>query len=351
MAAMKEEDRSAAKIRSGGRATLADVARLAGVSASTVSLWLRAPAQVSEPRGRAIARAVERLGYVPNRMAGALASARGNMVGVVVPSLVNSFFAATVSALEAELRPAGLVTLLGHTDYDPAAEAALVRAFLSYAPAALVLTGLAHAPETRRMLAGAGVPVVEMWETGAAAIDMSVGFPHAQVGRLQARHLIARGARRLAFIGARLAQDRRAAARAEGAAEAVAEAGLGAMEVIEAGAATAGAARAVVSARLARPAAPDGVIFSNDTLALGGVFAARSAGRAVPDELMLIGFGGLDPAAACVPSISTVVPPREEIGTAAARMVLARREGRPGPHECRLDPRLEIRESTTRNGA
>jgi len=343
---MAKADRNAANDRSGGRATLADVARLAGVSASTVSLWLRAPTRVSEARGRAIARAVDRLGYVPNRMAGALASARGQMVGVIVPSLVNSFFSATVTALEAGLRPAGLVTLLGHTDYDLRAEGALVRAFLSYAPAALVLTGLAHAPETRRMLAGAGVPVVEMWETGAATIDMSVGFPHAQAGRMQARHLIGQGARRLAFIGARLGQDRRAAARAEGAGEAVAEAGLSAMEVVEADAATAGAAKAVVCERLARAAAPDGLIFSNDTLALGGLFAARQAGCRVPGELMLIGFGGLDPAAASVPSLSTVVPPREEIGVAAARMVLARQAGRPGPRECRLDPRLEIREST-----
>ena len=345
---MSQDFRSAAKTGAKGRVTMADVARLAGVSASTVSLWLRAPGQVSADRGAAIARAVDRLGYVPNRMAGALASARSDTVGVIVPSLVNSFFAATVTALQARLARAGLVTLIGHTDYDQDEEAALVRTFLSYTPAALVLTGLAHRPETRRMLAAATLPVVEMWEAGDGAEDMSAGFSHARAGRMQARHLIDRGARRLAFIGARLAQDRRAAARADGAAEAAEAAGLPPPERLDLPEAGAGAAARALGARLGLGAPADGLIFSNDTLALGGLFAAQRAGLSVPGQVMLIGFGGLDPAAAAAPAISTVVPPHAGIGEAAAEMILARRAGQSPAAERRLPLRLEARESTAR---
>ena len=146
------------------RVTLNDVAEMAGVSPSTVSLYVRKPDAVSDDRALKIAEAIAKLGYVPNLMAGGLAAASSRIVSVIVPSIRNAFFAETVSAIQAALGAEGLQVLLGHTEYSEAHEEALVRAALSWAPAAIVLTELTHSPGTRALLKVSDVPVVEMWE-------------------------------------------------------------------------------------------------------------------------------------------------------------------------------------------
>ncbi len=205
--------------RASGQATIADVARFAGVSTSTVSRVLRQPAIVSELLRRKVREAVERLDYVPNQMATGLAAAQGRQIGVIVPSILNAFFSATVDALTERLGANGQQVLLGTTDYDEAREEALIESFVAWQPAAVVVTGLRHARRAARLLLAARAPVIEMWEIGESPIDYAVGFSHRGVGRAQARHLLAAGRRRIAFLGAYLDRDQRAATRAEGYAE------------------------------------------------------------------------------------------------------------------------------------
>ncbi|MCL4760478.1 MAG: LacI family DNA-binding transcriptional regulator [Burkholderiales bacterium] len=304
---------------------MADVARLAGVSTSTVSRALRRAESVSPALRARVHEAVAALGYVPNSMAGGLAAARTRTVGVIVPSLVNSFFAATLDAMTERLAPRGYQIMLGNSAYSPETEAALVNSFLSWSPAAIVLTGQAHARATMQRLLGAGIPIVEMWELGENALDSLVGFSHRAVGRLAARHLLDRGRRRIAFVGAALDEDRRAAQRSAGFAEVVREQ-LGRPAVVvalpqRASAATGGLALAEL---LARHPDVDGVAFSNDAMALGGLFECQRRGIGVPADLALVGFGDLDFAAWSTPALSTIRPPRREIGLAVADHLLQR---------------------------
>src|SRR5690606_4433158 len=184
------------------RVTLREVATLAGVSPSTVSLYVRRPAAVSTVRAQRIAAAIAELGYVPNLMAGGLAAAASRIVSVIVPSIRNASFAETVAALQTALGAEALQVMLGHTEYSEAQEEALVRAALSWAPAAIVLTGLGHSAGTRALIGGSDVPVVEMWELGGEVIDMAVGFSHGEAGAAAARHLVSRGRRNIVFLGA-----------------------------------------------------------------------------------------------------------------------------------------------------
>ena len=88
-----------------------------------------------------------------------------------------------------ELGKARLQVMLGHTEYSEREEESLVRTALSWAPAGIVIAGLAHAPGTIKLLRASRVPVVEIWELGATPIDMAVGFSHRQVGAAAADHL------------------------------------------------------------------------------------------------------------------------------------------------------------------
>jgi LacI family gluconate utilization system Gnt-I transcriptional repressor len=314
--------------RRAGRATMSDVAKLAGVSAITVSRLLREPDSVSGELALRIRDAIDRLGYVPNLMAGGLAAAKSRIVGVVVPSIRNAFFAATVDALAARLDARGLAVLDSSSDYDPQREDTLIEAMLAWNPAALVLTGFAHGPRTAAILSRASLPVVEMWDVVGRPFDMAVGFDHNAAGRRVARHFLSRGRRRVGVIGAILEKDTRAAARCAGVRDELDRAGLAAAAWTDLPrASNVGDGATAFAAMLCTPGGIDAVAFSNDVLALGALFECQKRGVRVPDDVALAGFGDLDFSAHCRPSLTTLRPPRETIGNETARMLEARFDG------------------------
>src|SRR5882672_2335441 len=181
--------------------TLSAVARLAGVSSITVSRVVRLPNLVApETRGRVEA-AMRELGYVPNLVAGSLASARTSSVGVLVPTIANSIFADTVQGLSDELEPLGYAVILAQSRYDAAREDHMLAALLSRRPEAIIMVGSPATDDGARLLRRAGIPVAETWDLPAAPIDAVAGFDNYQAGVAVARHLVAQGRRSLAFIG------------------------------------------------------------------------------------------------------------------------------------------------------
>jgi LacI family gluconate utilization system Gnt-I transcriptional repressor len=307
------------------RVTMMDVAKLADVSPSTVSLYLRKPDAVSPAAGLGIARAIESLGYVPNLVAGGLAAATSKVVSVIVPSIRNAFFAETVSTLQAELAAEGFQVLLGHSEYGEAQEEALVRTALSWAPAAIVLTGLLHSAGTRKLLQASGIPVVEVWELGRTPIDMAVGFTHPSVGVSAAEHLVSKGRRKLAFLGARMQEDHRAAQRAAGFEAACAKSpGISCRVINHPGAASVESGAILLNRALRQIPDLDGIACSNDLVSLGILFECQRQGIKVPDEIAVIGFGDLDFSASCVPSLTTIRPSGDLIGRETARLILNR---------------------------
>ena len=332
------------------RVTMTDVALLANVSASTVSLYLRKPDEVSVPLGSRIQHAIDTLGYVPNLMAGALAAAKTRVIGVVVPSMVNSMFSATVSEMQARMSEHGYQLLLGHSGYSVDQEEALVRTFLSWSPSAMVLTGLKHSRKTRQMLTQSDIPIVEMWELGSNPLDFLVGFSHQSVGKAQTRHLIEQGCKKIAFIGARMEIDCRAGQRADGYKSALIDF-LHDNDpiVIDVGnKSSAEAATKAFRQLMDQEKNIDGIVFSNDLLALGVIFEAQRLNIRVPEEIAIIGFGDMDFSSSSLPSITTVRPHKEQIGTAVADILLANMQYRDKDQEtiCDLGFDIIIREST-----
>jgi LacI family gluconate utilization system Gnt-I transcriptional repressor len=321
--------RAGRKRRSTRRVTMSEVATLAEVSPSTVSLYLRRPEAVSRSAGQVIAHAIASLGYVPNLVAGGLAAASSRVISIVVPSIRNAFFAETVETLQAEFAAHGLQVLLGHSEYSEHQEEALVRTALSWAPAAIVLTGLSHSQATRHLVQANGVPVVEMWELGGQPLDMAVGFWHPHVGASAANHLIERGRRTLFFLGARMHEDHRAAQRAEGFLQTCRSRGVAhCARINHPAAASVEAGARLLGRSLLQVPDIDGIACSNDLIALGVLFECQRRGIEVPKDIAVIGFGDLDFSASCVPSLTTIRPSGDLIGKETARLILDRIEGR-----------------------
>jgi len=312
--------------RSSGAVTLHDVAKLAGVAPITASRALNRPDQVSDDVRRKVADAVARTGYVPNLLAGGLASSRSRLVAAVVPTISGPVFLPTVQALTEALAERGYQLMLGQSGYDGSREDALLEAIVGRRPDGIVLTGILHSAQGRKRLLAAGIPVVETWDLTPTPIDMLVGFSHAEVGRAMAQHLFRQGRRRLAAVAA---SDERATRRTDAFRAAARALGLPAVEVAVVPApATLRSGRAALAQLLARPDPVDAVFCSSDMLALGVLTEARARRIAVPGALAVAGFGNLDFAADTDPALTTVHIEATAIGQHAARFIVERAEGR-----------------------
>lgn len=314
--------------RGAGGLTLSDVAHIAGVSPITVSRALNTPGQVSPETLARVREAVARTGYVPNRVAGGLASSRSRLVAAIVPTIASPMFLGTVHALTDALAKEGYQVMLGESGYDGTREDALLDAIIGRRPDGVVLTGVMHSVEGRRRLAAAGIPVVETWDLTPTPIDMLVGFSHEKAGSAAAEYLYGKGARRLAMI---CADDQRAGLRQRGFSEAAARLSLGKIPLrLVHAPTTIGDGRSALAALLERDPGPDAIYCSSDVLALGALIEARSKGIRIPGELRVFGFGDLDFAAHADPALSTARIDGTAIGRQAARFLLERIAGGPG---------------------
>ncbi|GES40858.1 LacI family transcriptional regulator [Rhizobium sp. ERR 922] len=330
----------------GGAPTLASIAVRVGVSINTVSRALRAPNTVRPELRREIAKAMDELNYVPNRLAGGLSGTRSDIVGVVVTSLYYSEFASIIDALQSALLKDNLQVMLANTRYDPDQEITLVRSILSWRPAAVAIIGVDHPTKVTELLTSSGVPVVEMWDVGGDIIDSAVGMDHREAGGAQADHMIACGYRHLAFLGSMRENDMRARKRAHGSARAIAAAGL--PDLVYAVRQEGG--RPALGEELAHELLDsnpriDGIICNSDVVAFGVLKALHERGRKVPADIGVVGFGDSEAASYVTPSLSTIKPDRHRIGELTAELIVARINGE-DPRTSVVDWELLARDST-----
>ncbi len=333
--------------RATGRPTLAEVAELAGVSPITASRALRSVASVDPERSRRVHAAAQSLGYVVNTAARALASRHSQSVVVLIPSLSNQLFIETLEAIHAVMRPRGLEVLIGNYHYDIDEEENLIRNYLAYQPRGLLLTGFDRSEGSRQLLAASGLPCVHMMELDHSPGVSAVGFSQRQAGLAAARHLLAGGRKRLAYIAAQL--DPRALQRGAGFREALVEAGLHdpALEIMAPVPSSIGLGGELFTELLRNHPEVDGIFFCNDDLAQGAILEASRQAIAIPQRVAMVGFNDLPASAHLVPRLTSIRTPRAAIGTRAAHMLLERMDGKPCTQEVHdLGFELVVRESS-----
>ena len=307
--------------------TLADVARIAGLAPITVSRAINKPELVRPETVEKVRQAVELTGYIPNLLAGGLASKRSRLIAAIVPQLFNAMFAETVQGLGDRLAQSGYHLLLSLSEYSKEREAQLVATLLSRRPDGIVLTGINHGAPTRKLLMSSSVPVVETWDLTPTPIDMLVGFSHEKVGETIGRYLIGKGCRRFGLIWA---DDERANVRKKGLETVLAEHGITdiATAVVPLPT-TLGLGRQGLAHLLDAGKSFDAVVCSSDSLAQGVLTEAQARGIAVPHTMRLMGFGDFDFSAHTTPTISSIHIDKYAIGVKAAEALIARIEGRP----------------------
>jgi len=305
--------------------TLADVARRAGVGESTVSRVLRNKGSVSQQTREKILKVAADLHYVPNRIAGTLASMTSKLVGIVIPSVGNTVVPEVLAGANQVLEDAGFQPVIGVSNYCPDREEALIESILSWRPSGLLVAGLEHTDRARAMMKGCGVRVVELIDIDGEGIDIVVGSSHHMAGRKSAEHLLGRGYQRIGYVGHDITVDVRAGKRLAGFRAVMAAAGLNFIdeEFSPGGASSVEAGRIGMARLLGRGAKLDAVYFSNDDLAIGGYFHCLEHHISVPGDLALFGYNGLEIARLTPLPLSTIRSPRFAMGKTGANLLLA----------------------------
>ena len=332
--------------------TLRDVSAASGVSEMTVSRVLRNRGDVSDSTRAKVLDAAKELGYVPNKIAGALASQRVNLVAVIIPSLSNMVFPEVLSGINAVFENSPLQPVVGVSDYQPDKEEQVLYEMLSWRPSGVIIAGLEHSDAARAMLAAAGTPVVEIMDTDGNPVDSMVGISHRRAGAEMARAIIKEGYEHIGFMGTKMPLDHRARKRFEGFTEALAKAGI---EIEDRDFYSGGSAlakgREMTQTMLDRSPDLDFLYYSNDMIGAGGLLHLIDQGIDIPGQIGLAGFNGVELLQGLPMQLATMDACRREIGEAAARIILERadEDADQAPRTITLTPTISFGDTLRRH--
>ncbi len=320
--------------------TIRDVAKAAGVSASTVSRALSG-SELVDPRTREhVLRVADELGYVPNRAARGLITGRTGNLGLILPDLANPFFPEVVKGVQARAREADYSVFLADTDEDPTAELGLVRALAKQVDGIILCSPRMSTEDMRAAATCSCVVAVNRRgaQVPAITIDNVDGMRQAMA------HLAALEHRRIGYVAGprsswsnrERARGIRLAAEAEG------------VELVEVGHVPPRFEGGVAAADLVVAAKVTAVVAYNDLVAMGLMSRLASRGIAVPQEISVVGIDDIPMAGMFTPGLTTVSVPKEQCGRAAVELLLKLLD-EPGVRAPRREvpTQLLVRDTTT----
>lgn len=326
---------------------LRKVAEIAGVSTATVSRAMNNPKLVSRELQERVASVVERLGWVPDGAARALATRRTGAIGAVFPTLTHGDFARAIDGLQRELARLGYTLLLACSEYDSEQEFQQVKKFVERGVDAMLLVGQSHHPNLKEFLERNGVPLLNMFVYDPNSHGSSIGPDNHKALYRLTRHLIELGHRRFGVIAQDSTTNDRARARNQGIRDALAEEALAVRpEHFVVGKWTIREGRELFRRIVSHDPRPTAVICGNGYLAVGAMLESQALGILVPGEMSIVGYDDIEIMAELPIPITTVRVLSDEVGRRAGRHIAALLEGRQEVTEFECDAEIVARASS-----
>lgn len=326
-----------------------DVAARANVSPATVSRAFNEPDMLREPTLLRIKKAAEELGYIRDRMAGAMHRGFSGTIGLVVPTIDNAIFSQMIEAFSEGLQKHDRTMLIASHNYDLRKEVAIIRSLLERRIDGIALIGFDHDQVALNMLEQRNVPVLSIWNYSQNSKVPCVGADNFEAGSLVAKHLVGFGHKNIAIMFPHSDKNDRARARLDGVLSVLEEAGISVEPErlvncpYDVGAAKEAAKNLIESTR------PTAIICGNDIIAHGVMFAAQALGINVPDQLSVAGIGDFRSSEHTEPGLTTVRIPARRLGNMAAETLIKMSEDgvAPNPLATKVDLELKVRGSTS----
>ncbi len=328
------------------RPTLADVARLAGVSLGSASHALSMPEHVKPSTREKVERAVEQLGYIRDGAARALASRRTHTIAAIYPTLNNPIFARSTESMQRTLWELGYQLLIASHEYHVEDAPAVIRAAVERGVDGLIMVGSDHGEDVYALLQQRRLPYVLTWSTDETSYPHCIGISNFQAMYDLAKVVLEHGHRDLAVCGGYTARNERARARRDGVVAAMAERGLAMPpEWVLETPLSYQAGRDAFRQLWAQARRPTAILFGTDLQAIGALYEARRMGVQVPQDVSILGFDNIEEGRFMQPSLSTIRLPAREIGQLAAERIVALIEGRETSPATPLAHSILLRES------
>lgn len=332
-------------------ATIKEVAKVAGVSYTTVSHVLNQTRPVSDSARERVIAAVAALGYVPSALARSLKSKTTGTIGLIIPNNTNPYFSEVARGIEDSCYAAGYSVILCNSDDDPAKQRDYLNMLLTKRCDGLIVATLGRADG--EILRKMKIPAVLLDRARKEladdlAIDL-IAVDNVAGGALAAQHLLALGRTRIACIGgpAEIAISRE---RIAGLRQTLIEAHADlpdALCVYGDFTSAGGYAAACTLLDLAPALRPDAIFCCNDLMAIGALRAAAERGIAVPQALAIVGFDDIDLAQFVHPTLTSVAQNTRKLGQLTAQCLLARiAHPEIGLQQHTIAPELHVRGSS-----
>jgi DNA-binding LacI/PurR family transcriptional regulator len=327
-------------------ASIKDVARVAGVSHSTVSRALQNSPVVNPKTAAKIRRIARDLGYRPSAVARGLVTQKTRTIGVVVTTIADPFVSEVVIGIEMAANDNGYSVFLADSNADPAREKSVVHSFAERRVDGIVVTssrvGALYTPLLSEMM----VPIVLINNQHPGQFVHSVMIDNLPASRDATNHLISLGHRRIAYVGDRYGHQSDTE-RFAGYREALEQAALPFLpELVVHGDGKPEGGAPAMNKLLCLPNPPTAVFCYNDMTALGVLGSIHMHGLRVPADISLIGFDDLFFASYTQPQLTTVRQPMRQMGRMAMENLLKLMSGQPSAEAIKVPAELIIREST-----
>jgi LacI family transcriptional regulator len=327
---------------------LARVAEAAGVSVATVSNALNRPHLVSDSTQERIRAAMADLDFVPNRAAATLRVGSNRLLGLVVPEIVNPFYAAITEAIAVEANRRGYSLALCVSHDDPSIELSHFEMLAEQRAAGAIVVPFGATADRLTRLRMVGTRLVLIDRVLDEHDGCSVVVDDVLGGRMAAEHLLGAGdGTGLTLVNGPLSIPQ-CAARRDGAKMALAQV-AGELHELESAHMTIEEG-VLLGHRIAESGLPLRIFCTNDQLALGVIRGLRESGIRVPTDATVVGYGDLTLATEGAPTITSIAQPKSEMGRAAVDLVMAETTGAAEHRHTTtvFSPELVVRESAPR---
>ena len=305
-----------------GRATIVDVARLAGVSKSTVSLVLSGSSLVARPTRERVSEAMAELGYIYHRGAATLRGAKSGVIGMVINDLSNPFFVELAIGIEEACQSGAFIPFLANAVENPLRQLQVIRSMREHGAAGLVLSPAIGTSVAELRALVAGMPVVQVMRR-LPGLKASLVSPENKEGARKAtEHLVALGHTRIAFVGgfaSMVVRDERLS----GYRLALDEAGiLFDDSLVVESMINYSSGAAVVRHLLSRARPATSALCFNDVVAIGVIRAFAATGVTVGKDFGVVGFDDIDEAKHTYPALTSVAVNGRNLGSRAAQLLM-----------------------------
>ena len=333
-----------------GAPGIIDVAARAGVSPATVSRFFNSPDVVRPETKKRIQTAATELGYIRDRMAGAMHNRFSGTIGLVVPTINNAIFSELIAAFSNQLLEHDRTMLVASHNYDLTLEVSIIRSLLERRIDGIAVVGQHHLDSAIDMLSVRSIPVLALWGYHEQPIIPFVGADNTLAAYKVTNHLLDYGHTDIAFIFPDTHNNDRAKDRKMGALNAMKEAAVYVPEQRVLTCPYDIAQSKQTAMALLRTNKPSAIVCGNDVIAHGVIYAAQQLGLSLPENLSVVGIGDFTGSADIVPALTTVRLPANRIGQIAADALIEMSEQGGVTHFTNqvIDTQLIVRESCCR---